>query len=114
MLQIKKNAYQIRDAIMEGNLERFGYLLREAWEAKKKMSPGISNDFLDGIYDLSSKHGAVGGKLTGAGGGGYFMFYCQNGKQSRLKEVLEQEGLKLLDFHFEDKGVTSLNTTEEE
>jgi len=108
MLAVKENAYQIKNAIMEGNLEGFAHLLHEAWESKKKMSSGISNEFIDGIYDLARKHGAIGGKLTGAGGGGFFLFYCEQEKQESLRNVLEQRGLKFLDFHFENKGVTTL------
>ena len=111
MLQVKDNAYRIRNALINGNLEDFALLLHEAWESKKMMSPGISNQALDDIYNTARENGASGGKLTGAGGGGYFLFYCEKERQLSLKEILEQKGLKFLDFRFENKGVSTLTPT---
>ena len=70
MIEVKNNAYQIKEALERGNLNRFGNLLDEAWNSKKKMSPEISNDYLDSIYEIATRNGALGGKIAGAGGGG--------------------------------------------
>lgn len=109
MIKVKDNAYQIKEALEEGDLERFGRLLDEAWNYKKKMSPEITNEFLEKIYNLAIQNGALGGKITGAGGGGYFMFYCKEDRQDELRRALENEKLRFLDFKFSDKGVTILN-----
>lgn len=109
MIEVKKNAYHINEALEVGDLKRFGSLLDQAWNSKKKMSPEISNDYLDRIYEIASQNGALGGKIAGAGGGGYFMFYCEEEKQENLKNAMASEKLAFLDFNFSDKGVTILN-----
>ncbi len=109
MVEVKENAYRIKEALEEGNLKRFGSLLNEAWNSKKKMSSGITDEYLDRIYAIAMQNGALGGKIAGAGGGGYFMFYCEEDKQGNLRSTLEAENLGFLDFSFTDKGVTILN-----
>ena len=109
MTKVKDNAYHIKDALEGGDLKRFGSLLDEAWKYKKQMSPEISNENLDRIYEIAMKTGALGGKITGAGGGGYFMFYCEEDNQDKLRQALEEEKLRFLDFKFAEKGVTVLN-----
>ena len=109
MIEVKNNAYHINEALEVGDLKRFGSLLDQAWNFKKKMSPEISNDYLDRIYEIASQNGALGGKIAGAGGGGYFMFYCEEEKQENLKNAMASEKLAFLDFNFSDKGVTILN-----
>lgn len=109
MIEVKNNAYHIKETLEVGDLKRFGSLLDQAWNSKKKMSPEISNDYLDRIYEIASQNGALGGKIAGAGGGGYFMFYCEEEKQENLKNAMASEKLAFLDFNFSDKGVTILN-----
>jgi D-glycero-alpha-D-manno-heptose-7-phosphate kinase len=109
MIEVKKNAYHINEALEVGDLKRFGSLLDQAWNFKKKMSPEISNDYLDRIYEIARQNGALGGKIAGAGGGGYFMFYCEEEKQDDLRNAMEAEKLGFLDFNFSEKGVTILN-----
>ncbi len=109
MIEVKNNAYLIKEALEGGHLKRFGKLLDEAWNSKKKMSSGITDEYLDRIYGIAMQNGALGGKIAGAGGGGYFMFYCEEDKQGNLKSALEAEKLGFLDFNFSEKGVTILN-----
>ncbi len=109
MVEVKENAYRIKEALEDGNLKRFGSLLNEAWSAKKKMSSGITDEYLDRIYGIAMQNGALGGKITGAGGGGYFMFYCEEERQGDLKDAMEAEKLGFLDFDFSENGVTILN-----
>lgn len=109
MIKVRDNAYHIKDAIEEGDMKRFGSLLDEAWKCKKQMNPGVTNEYLDRIYGIAMQHGALGGKITGAGGGGYFMFYCEEDNQNKLSQALEEEKLRSLDFKFAEKGVTVLN-----
>ncbi len=109
MSRVKDNAYDIKRALELGDLELFGKLLDEAWRYKKEMSTGITSSFLDHVYDIARKHGALGGKITGAGGGGYFLFYCKEERREELRKVMEDEKLKFLDFKFSEKGVSVLN-----
>ena len=109
MVKVKKNAYLIKEALEQGDLKRFGRLLDEAWDCKKEMSPGITNEYLDRMYGIAIQNGALGGKIAGAGGGGYFMFYCEEEKQNNLRDAMEAEKLGFLDFKFSEKGVTVLN-----
>jgi len=108
MKAIKENAYQMKEALLNDDLEKFGQLLHKGWEDKKKMSKDISNERLDKIYKLALENGALGGKLTGAGGSGYFMFYCAENKEKQFQKAMADAGLKILDFRFEDTGVTIL------
>jgi D-glycero-alpha-D-manno-heptose-7-phosphate kinase len=103
LLEIKDIGIEIRDAIVAGNLRRFGELLDTHWQAKKRLSNGISNPRIDGWYELAKQNGALGGKISGAGGGGFLMLYCEEGKQ-RLRQTMRHAGLTELNFRFEFEG----------
>lgn len=83
-------------------IEDFGLLLNEAWQTKKTLSPSISTPYIDFLYDSALKAGAIGGKLLGAGGGGFMLLFCEPEKQQAVKDALK--GLLFVPFHFEDKG----------
>jgi D-glycero-alpha-D-manno-heptose-7-phosphate kinase len=99
---VKSLGYQIRDTLEGGNLVRFGELLHEHWEHKKRRSGGISNPQIDAWYSLAMKNGAIGGKLVGAGGGGFLMFYA--GDRNRLRQAMCAEGLEEVRFRFDFEG----------
>jgi D-glycero-alpha-D-manno-heptose-7-phosphate kinase len=99
---VKSLGYQIRDTLEGGNLVRFGELLHEHWEHKKRRSGGISNPQIDKWYSLAMKSGAIGGKLVGAGGGGFLMFYA--GDRNRLRQAMCAEGLEEVRFRFDFEG----------
>lgn len=101
--EIKDIGIEIRDSIMRGNLRRFGELLDIHWQTKKRLSDGISNRQIDEWYELGKRHGAIGGKISGAGGGGFLMLYCEDNK-SRLREAMRRAGLLELNFRFEFEG----------
>lgn len=84
------------------DLTEFGTLMHEAWMAKRSLSSAISNDFLDDIYNKARNAGAIGGKLLGAGGGGFFIFYVPEDSQRAVKEALKH--LHLINFSFENEG----------
>jgi D-glycero-alpha-D-manno-heptose-7-phosphate kinase len=88
----------------ETNLDQFGILLNEAWETKKKLSSSISNPHLNEIYNKAMQAGALGGKLLGAGGGGFFIFYVPLDKQAAVQKALAD--LKEVVFEFEDEGAS--------
>jgi len=94
--------WKLRDALYEGRLGECGKILHENWLLKKQLASKISNGRIDSIYETALKNGAAGGKLLGAGGGGFLLFFCEKNKQHKLKSALT--GLKELDFRFEGEG----------
>jgi D-glycero-alpha-D-manno-heptose-7-phosphate kinase len=103
LMEIKDIGIQIAAAISSGNLRRFGELMDCHWQAKKRLSNGVSNPAIDAWYELARRNGAIGGKISGAGGGGFLMLYCEEGK-ARVREALRHAGLRELSFLFEFEG----------
>jgi D-glycero-alpha-D-manno-heptose-7-phosphate kinase len=101
--EIKDIGLEISDAISRGNLRRFGELLDAHWQSKKRLSEGISSPQIDAWYELAKQNGAIGGKISGAGGGGFLMLYCEENK-ARLREVMRAAGLRELKFRFDFEG----------
>lgn len=101
--EIKDIGIEIHDSIVNGNLRRFGELIDIHWHAKKRLAQGISNSQIDRWYDIARANGAIGGKISGAGGGGFLMLYCEEGK-SQLRETMRRCGLRELSFRFDFEG----------
>ncbi len=96
-------AHQLRDVLTVGrDLNEFGYLLHRAWELKKSLEGTISNERIDDQYERAMRAGALGGKLLGAGGGGFLLFYCEPHLQDRLRAELHE--LSELPFSFDLEG----------
>jgi D-glycero-alpha-D-manno-heptose-7-phosphate kinase len=106
----KDLAVQMKNALLRARLSEFGMLLGEAWEAKKRMSPRISTPEIDEMYDAGIKAGALGGKVTGAGGGGYMLFYCEYDKKHRVAAALEKLGAPVSDIGFDHEGLRRWTT----
>jgi D-glycero-alpha-D-manno-heptose-7-phosphate kinase len=104
----KELGYRIKEALAEGNLEKFGRLLDEHWQNKKKRSSKISDDRIDQWYRIALENGALGGKIMGAGGGGFFMFFCPNHHKSKLREALTAAGLREMRYNFDFEGAKVL------
>ena len=107
---IKSNvelAYKMRNYLLKGELSNFGKMLDLAWKNKKSLSKKISSNFLDKVYKEGIKNGALGGKLLGAGGGGCFLFYVKPEDRNRIIKIMNDLGLKLIPFVFENKGINS-------
>ncbi len=102
---LKQNAIDMKKALLTGRLNEFGELMNFGWEQKKKMSDKISSPVIDEMYEEARKAGAIGGKISGAGGGGFMMIYCKFDKRHKVAERLEQLGGEIINFHFEEKGV---------
>ncbi|HXM63376.1 MAG TPA: hypothetical protein VN950_21120 [Terriglobales bacterium] len=102
--EVKEHAAKMRDALVGGDLTRFGVLLDEAWQSKKRISQRISSERIDRLYDLARKNGALGGKITGAGGGGFLLIYCEPESQVAVRSVLKQEGVQEMTFTFDSQG----------
>jgi len=101
--EIKDIGLEIGDSIVQGNLRRFGELLDIHWQTKRQLSRAISNPRIDAWYELAKSNGALGGKICGAGGGGFLMLYCEQGK-AQLRNVMRKAGLRELNFRFEFEG----------
>ncbi len=113
--QVKTNVeltYRMRNQLLRGKLLQFGLSLHEAWQFKRQFSAKISNVRIDDIYDRALDHGAVGGKLLGAGGGGFFIFYVPPYRKHDLMNNLEQAGLKIQPFRFEPEGLRAWTARE--
>lgn len=105
--QIKKIGYETKKAFETGNLDKFGELLDVHWNNKKHLSKNISNPFIDSCYDTALKNGALGGKIMGAGGGGFFMFYAPENHKA-LTRAMKQKGLNPMKFRFDFDGAKIL------
>lgn len=103
----KALAVDMKRALLRGELDDFGCLLGEAWAQKKKMSPMISTPRIEEFYELAMANGAMGGKVTGAGGGGYIAFYCEFSRKHRLAGALERAGATVSEFSFESRGLST-------
>jgi D-glycero-alpha-D-manno-heptose-7-phosphate kinase len=106
--RIKEIGQEIKAALEKGELDRFGQLMHEHWEHKKKMSGKISGDQIDHWYEVGRNNGAIGGKLIGAGGGGFLLFYAQNRDKARLRRAMTEEGLREMTFDFDHEGAKVL------
>jgi len=106
--EIKDLAYQMRDKLSAGDLAGFAAKLDESWTAKKRVSSKISNSRIDALYHLARENGAVGGKITGAGGGGFLLLFCEPQYQDRVRQALALEGLKEMIFNFDFQGAQVL------
>lgn len=103
MHRIKDIGFKVKRALEKGNLTEFGKLQHEHWLAKRSVSSKMSNQLIDRWYRIGLESGAIGGKIMGAGGGGFLMFYCENGKD-RLRKAMATEGLEEVRFGFERNG----------
>ena len=100
----KELGYQIKESLEEGDLDRFGLLLDEHWQNKKKRSGKISDERIDRWYQIALENGALGGKIMGAGGGGFFLFYVPSRDKKRLRKAMMSEGLRELHYDFDFEG----------
>jgi D-glycero-alpha-D-manno-heptose-7-phosphate kinase len=103
---IKQLGHSIKNALEQGDTQRFGELMHEHWLHKKQRSPGTSNECINRWYEVGRDNGAIGGKLVGAGGGGFLLFLAEDRKA--LRKAMEQEGLREVRFTFDHEGSTLL------
>ncbi len=101
---VKELGRQSKEAFEKGDLHAFGELMNVHWEHKKKRSANMSNPQINEWYDLARQNGAVGGKLIGAGGGGFLMFYAED--KARLRKSMREAGLQEVRFRFDFEGTT--------
>ena len=108
---VKEIGFDTRKCLEAGDLNRLGELFHVHWEHKKRRSKNMTDPFIDECYEQGCKHGALGGKLIGAGGGGFLMFVCRNGDRRRLIGSMRKMGLKWEPFHFEFNGARVIMNT---
>jgi D-glycero-alpha-D-manno-heptose-7-phosphate kinase len=106
--EIKELAFRMRDALKAGDLASFAAMLNEGWHAKKRVSSSISNARIDAFYEIAVRNGALGGKITGAGGGGFLLLFCEPPHQGRVRQALTSAGLKEMTFTFDFQGAQVL------
>jgi D-glycero-alpha-D-manno-heptose-7-phosphate kinase len=101
--EIKDIGLETCSAIVDGNLRRFGELMDVHWQTKKRLAEGITNPQIDAWYELAKRHGAIGGKISGAGGGGFLTLYCEE-HVSQVREAMRAAGLRQLNFRLDFEG----------
>jgi len=101
--RIREIGFQILEAVETGALHQLGLLFDEHWEAKKRLSGKVSSPFFDQLYTLAKENGALGGKIAGAGGGGFFACYTES-QHARLRQAMLRAGLKELRYRFDFEG----------
>lgn len=104
MHRIKELGHEVYRLLVQGDIDRYGEILHEHWQRKRGLAAGMTDPALDEIYDDARRAGALGGKLMGAGGGGFFMFYVRPGERRKVWDALSRRGLKPLRFHFDRAG----------
>ncbi|MCL5950781.1 MAG: GHMP kinase [Chloroflexi bacterium] len=105
---VKAMAFEVKTCLESGDLLGFARLLDLNWQSKKRFASGVSNGFIDDCYETALRNGALGGKVTGAGGGGFLMLYSEPGCQTAVTRALEDKGLRRMDFRFESEGARVL------
>ena len=104
--RVKELGYRTRDAFVQGRLGTWGEIMREHWETKKKRSNNMSNPQIDEWFDIALRNGAIGGKVVGAGGGGFLMFYAEDAR--KLRAAMLKCGLKELHIRIDVEGTSVL------
>jgi len=110
--ETKRLASDMKNALLLGKLNEFGLLLHEAWCCKKRFSTKMTDPGIDELYQVARQEGAIGGKLLGAGGGGYLLFLCEFDKRHIVAEKLEEAGGKIVAFTFDLRGMQSWGVNE--
>jgi D-glycero-alpha-D-manno-heptose-7-phosphate kinase len=105
--QLKALTHEMKRLLLLGKIDAFGDALHEAWLSKKHLDSAITTDPVDALYEKARRAGAIGGKMPGAGGGGYFVFLCRAHARSKVAQALEAAGAQVVPFAFTQDGVTT-------
>jgi D-glycero-alpha-D-manno-heptose-7-phosphate kinase len=106
--EVKALAIRMREALQQGELHEFGKLLHEGWQSKRRISSRISTPRIDQLYSLAIDRGALGGKITGAGGGGFLLLYCERAYQPAVREAMKGEAVPEMAFAFDMQGAQAI------
>ena len=107
MHQLKQQAQMMKEALLKGRLHEFGEILDYGYQQKRKMAEGISNSLMEEIYETARNSGATGGKISGAGGGGFMIFYCPGNSRYKVIETLNTFGGRINPYQFTQHGLTT-------
>jgi D-glycero-alpha-D-manno-heptose-7-phosphate kinase len=107
MHKLKEQAILMKEAILKGKVDEVGEILHFGWQHKKEMAEGITNPVIDDIYETALKSGATGGKISGAGGGGFIIFYCPNNTKYKVIEELKKFGGEFRRYQFTKYGLNT-------
>jgi len=107
MHRLKEQAIRMKEAVLKGELNLIGEIMDEGWKWKKETAQGISNPMLEEIYNAALSAGATGGKISGAGGGGFMFFYCPGQSRYSVTDRLKQFGGEIGKLQFTQSGVTT-------
>lgn len=107
MHQLKEQSRMMKEALLKGRLDEFGAILDFGFQQKRRMAHNISNNSIEQIYDAAKKAGATGGKISGAGGGGFMIFYCPGNTRYAVVETLNSFGGEVKNYSFTKYGLTS-------
>ena len=102
---LRRLARDLKTVLLTGDLESFGEILQENWASQRELDPSITNETIDGLFDLALSSGAVGGKALGAGGGGCLLFYSEPDREHILRKALEARGVQVIEFNFDARGL---------
>lgn len=107
MHSLKKQAMEMKEYLLRGEVNEIGHNLNRGWQSKKKTAGSISNAYIDELYEAAIAAGATGGKISGAGGGGFMFFYCPGLTKNKVARLLEGYGGRVLPFNFTSHGLTT-------
>lgn len=105
MHRLKEQSRMMKEALLKGNIDEIGAILDFGFRHKKQMAQGISNSIMDELYEAALMAGATGGKISGAGGGGFMMFYCPGNNNYKVREALAGFGGDFKPYHFTERGL---------
>ncbi|MEF7616510.1 dehydrogenase [Aquincola sp. MAHUQ-54] len=107
MLDLKRDSFLMKEAVLRGDLQAYASILGRSWQSKKQIASNISNSAIDKVYDCALSAGALAGKISGAGGGGFMMFFVPAVKRMDVLRELSKHGGEVMNFHFTEMGVQS-------
>jgi len=102
---IKRITYEMKNALLSGDLKAFAELMTENWENQKQLDKSTTSPQIDSLFEIAFRNGAIGGKALGAGGGGCILFYCGINKEHVVRKALISAGVQIIDFNLEEKGL---------
>lgn len=114
LTEMKELTREMQRCLLKGQMRRFGELLHACWENKKRMNPGTANAYLDQLYSAAREAGAIGGKVLGAGGGGFFLFYTPFMKKGKVSEALVKLGAQPVPFVLDHGGMQTWEVVEQD
>ncbi len=106
--EVKALGIRMRRTLQQGDLRELGLLLHEGWQAKRRISTKISTPRIDELYSLALQNGAMGGKITGAGGGGFLLLYCEPEFQGNVREAMRRHNVHEMNFGFDMQGAQAI------